>query len=62
MTILYAIQHLGYTIPPQAGSGWIGKAGAGPSYGDDGAGIESDFTQRNTTIMTWSLLHMARML
>ena len=40
MTILYALQHLGYTIPPQADCGWIGEAGPGPSYGDDGAGID----------------------
>jgi multimeric flavodoxin WrbA len=62
MSILYALGHLGYTIPPQADCGWIGEAGPGPSYGDDGAGIDNDFTQRNTTIMTWNLLHMARML
>jgi hypothetical protein len=24
MTILYALQHLGYAIPPQADAGWIG--------------------------------------
>src|SRR5215217_5042351 len=27
MNILYSLQHLGYTIPPQADSGWIGEAG-----------------------------------
>lgn len=62
MTILYALQHLGYTIPPQADCGWIGEAGPGPSYGDDGAGLDNDFTQRNVTIMTWNILHMAKML
>jgi hypothetical protein len=62
MSILYALQHLGYTIPPQADCGWIGEAGPGPSYGDDGIGLDNDFTQRNTTIMTWNLLHLARML
>ncbi len=62
MTILYALSHLGYTIPPQADCGWIGPAGPGPSYGDDGAGFDNDFTQRNATIMTWNLLHVARML
>lgn len=62
MTILYALSHLGYTIPPQADCGWIGEAGPGPSYGDDGAGLDNDFTQRNTTIMTWNLMHVARML
>jgi multimeric flavodoxin WrbA len=62
MSVLYALSHLGLTIPPQADCGWIGEAGPGPSYGDDGAGLDNDFTQRNTTIMTWNLLHMARML
>jgi len=61
MGILYALQHLGYTIPPQADSGWIGEAGPGPSYLDPGSGgPENDFTQRNTTFMTWNLLHLAR--
>lgn len=67
MTILYALGHLGYTIPPQADCGWIGEAGPGASYGDkqdDGsiAGFDNDFTQRNTTIMTWNLIHTARIL
>lgn len=62
MTILYALAHLGYTIPPQADCGWIGEAGPGPSYGDDGVGFDNDFTQQNTTIMSWNLMHLARML
>jgi len=62
MTVLYALQHLGYTIAPQADAGWIGEAGPGPSYGDDGAGYDNEFTQRNTTFMTWNLMHLARML
>jgi multimeric flavodoxin WrbA len=62
MTVLYALQHLGYTIPPQADAGWIGEAGPGPSYGDDGAGYDNEFTQRNTTFMTWNLMHLARIL
>jgi multimeric flavodoxin WrbA len=62
MTVLYALQHLGYTIPPQADAGWIGEAGPGPSYGDDGIGYDNEFTQRNTTFMTWNLMHLARIL
>lgn len=63
MSILYALQHLGYTIPPQADAGWIGEAGPGPSYGDDDSGgPENEFTQRNTTFTTWNLLHMAALL
>ena len=66
MSVLYALQHLGYVIPPQADAGWIGEAGPGPSYGDvvDGrvVGADNDFTNRNTTFMTWNLLHLARAL
>jgi multimeric flavodoxin WrbA len=63
MNVLYSLQHLGYTIPPQADAGWIGEAGPGPSYLDPGSGgPENDFTNRNATFMTWNLMHLARML
>jgi len=63
MNILYSLQHLGYTIPPQADAGWIGEAGPGPSYLDEGSGgPENDFTNRNTTFMTWNLMHIASLL
>lgn len=61
---LYALQHIGFTIPPNADAGWIGEAGPGPSYGDeldDGsrAGFDNDFTNRNMTFMAWNLMHLA---
>ncbi|WP_373518813.1 flavodoxin family protein [Pricia sp.] len=68
MGILYALQHIGYSIPPQADAGWIGEVGPGPSYGDTEwkgkklsppLGTDSDFTNRNTTFMTYNLLHLA---
>jgi multimeric flavodoxin WrbA len=63
MSVLYSLQHLGYTIPPQADAGWIGEAGPGPSYLDEhSGGPQNDFTQRNTTFMTWNLMHVAAML
>jgi multimeric flavodoxin WrbA len=68
MDLLYALQHIGYSVPPQADCGWIGEAGPGPSYGDpiEGSdvpvGYNNDFTNRNTTFMAWNLMHMARML
>ncbi len=63
MNLLYSLQHLGYTIPPQADAGWIGEAGPGPSYLDDNSGgLENDFTTKNTTFMTWNLMHLAKML
>lgn len=68
MSVLYALQHIGYTIPPQADCGWIGEAGPGPSYGDDRedgegqVGFDNEFTRRNTTFMAWNLMHMAAIL
>lgn len=67
MNVLYSLQHLGCVIPPQADAGWIGEVGPGASYGDerkDGTreGFDNDFTNRNTTFMTWNLMHLAKML
>ena len=63
MNTLYSLQHIGYTIPPQADAGWIGEAGPGPSYADPGSGgFENEFTQRNTTFMAWNLMHLAALL
>lgn len=63
MSMLYALQHLGYSIPPQADCGWIGEAGPGPSYMDKEANAyDNAFTNRNTTFMTYNLLHLAMML
>ncbi len=68
MGTLYALQHIGYSIPPQADCAWLGEVGPGPSYGDTEwkdekidppAGFDSDFTNRNTTFMTYNLLHLA---
>lgn len=65
--VLYSLQHIGYAIAPQSDAGWIGEAGPGPSYGDeqdDGTrtGLNNDFTNRNTTFMTWNLMHLAHTL
>jgi multimeric flavodoxin WrbA len=63
MNILYSLQHLGYTIPPQADAAWLGEVGPGPSYLDEGSGgPENDFANRNATFMAWNLMHLARML
>lgn len=68
MDLLYAMQHIGYTIPPQADCGWIGEIGPGASYGDkvEGKsipmGYDNEFTNRNATFMAWNLMHMGRLL
>ncbi|WP_430647262.1 flavodoxin family protein [Agromyces sp. GXS1127] len=63
MDVLFSLQHIGCTIPPAADAGWIGEAGPGPSYLDEGSGgPENDFTNRNTTFMTYNLMHVAKLL
>lgn len=63
MNVLYSLQHVGFTIPPQADAGWIGEVGPGPSYLDKGSGgLENDFTNRNITFMTYNLMHTAKLL
>lgn len=63
MNILYSLQHVGFSIPPDADAGWIGPVGPGPSYLDEGSGgPESDFTNKNITFMTYNLMHFAKLL
>lgn len=63
MGMLYALQHIGYTVPPQADCGWIGEVGPGASYMDKESGAKNnDFTNRNCTFMTYNLMHLAKML
>src|SRR5699024_5630308 len=62
----YSLQHMGFTIPPQADTGWVGVAGPGPSYGDESddgqVGSANKFTDKTTGVMTWNLMHTAKML
>jgi multimeric flavodoxin WrbA len=61
--VLYALQHIGLTIPPQSDTYWNGEAGPGPSYLDPEFGGEHNaWATRNTVFMTWNLLRLARML
>lgn len=63
MGVLYALQHLGYSIPPQADCGWIGEIGPGPSYLDEGSNArDNDFTNKNTTFMTYNIMQLAKIL
>ncbi len=59
-TILFCLQHLGYSIPPQAETGWIGKVGPGPSYLDEGSGAKDhEYTNKTITFMSYNLMHLA---
>jgi multimeric flavodoxin WrbA len=60
--MLYALSHIGFTIPPQADAYWVGEAGPGPSYLDGNRGAANHWTTRNTVFATWNMLHAARRL
>ncbi|PYZ96768.1 8-demethyl-8-aminoriboflavin-5'-phosphate (AFP) synthase RosB [Alteribacter lacisalsi] len=59
-SILYGMQHVGFTIPPNVDAYWVGEAGPGPSYME--AGRDSEFTKKNTKMLAFNLVHFARML
>ncbi len=61
--VLYALQHIGLTVPPQTDAYWNGEAGPGDSYADPGSGgPENAWTTRNATFMAWNILHLSRLL
>ena len=61
--MLYTLQHIGLTVPPQADVYWTSEAGPGPSYLDDAAGGQHNaWTTRNAVFTTWNVLHLARLL
>lgn len=58
--ILYALSHIGFTIPPQVDAYWNGEAGPGPSYLDGNRGAQNHWTTRNAVFAAWNMLHTAR--
>ncbi|MCF6139174.1 flavodoxin family protein [Pseudalkalibacillus berkeleyi] len=59
-SVLYALSHIGFTIPPNVDAYWVGEAGPGPSYMD--ADGKNEFTEKNIKMMSHNLIHMARIL
>jgi len=63
MNLIYSLQHLGFSVPPQADCAWLGVIGPGPSYLEKGSNAaESEFTNKNTTFMSYNLMHLAKIL
>ncbi|MFC3038688.1 flavodoxin family protein [Virgibacillus xinjiangensis] len=59
-SILFGMVNLGFTVPPNVNAYWVGEAGPGPSYIE--AGQDSEFTEKYTEMMSYNLIHFARML
>lgn len=60
-TTLFNLSHLGFTIPPNADTYWVGDAGPGPSF-IEANGAEHFYTQKTAGWMAHNVVHMARML
>lgn len=59
--LIYALSHIGFTIPPNVDTYWVGEAGPGPSF-IKANGRENDFTLQHAKITAYNLLHFARLL
>lgn len=59
-SILYGLQHIGFTIPPNVDAYWVGEAGPGPSYIE--VGVDNEFTQSNTKTLSYNITHFAKLL
>ncbi|QUW22828.1 flavodoxin family protein [Sporosarcina sp. Marseille-Q4063] len=59
-SILYGLSHIGFVVPPNVDTYWVGEAGPGPSYID--AGQNNDFTKKHVEMLAYNTIHMARML
>ncbi|UOQ95696.1 flavodoxin family protein [Halobacillus shinanisalinarum] len=60
-SVLYALSHVGFVIPPNVDTYWLGEAGPGPSYMEADGGT-NEFTDSHATMEAYNLIHLARML
>ncbi|CAM4102765.1 flavodoxin family protein [Lederbergia lenta] len=60
-SLLYSLSHIGFTIPPNVDTYWVGEAGPGPSF-IEAKGYKNDFTMQHAKIMAYNLMHFAKML
>ena len=60
-TTLFNLSHLGFTIPPNADTYWVGDAGPGPSFIEAG-GEDHPYTQKTAKWMAHNVTHLARIL
>ncbi|PKR78386.1 flavodoxin family protein [Halalkalibacillus sediminis] len=61
MSILYGLSHIGFTIPPNVDTYWVGEAGPGPSY-MEANGRENEFTQSHVKMLAYNTIYFAKLL
>ncbi|AZB40978.1 flavodoxin family protein [Bacillus sp. FJAT-42376] len=60
-SILYGLAHMGFTIPPNTDTYWVGEAGPGPSF-IEAEGYKNEFTKQHVQMLAYNLIHFARLL
>ena len=60
-TTLFNLTHLGFAIPPNADTYWVGDAGPGASF-IEAMGHKHSYTQKTSTWMAHNVVHLARIL
>lgn len=60
-TTLFNMTHMGFAIPPNADTYWVGDAGPGPSFIEAG-GANSEYTNKTASWMAHNVVHLARIL
>ncbi len=60
-SILYGLSHIGFVIPPNVDTYWVGEAGPGPSY-IDANGKNNDFSQEHIEMLSYNTMYFARLL
>ncbi|MFA7744115.1 flavodoxin family protein [Salinicoccus roseus] len=57
-SILYGLSHIGFTIPPNVDTYWVGDAGPGPSYMDTDR--DNAFTKQHVKMLAYNTMHLAK--
>ncbi|RHW43537.1 flavodoxin family protein [Neobacillus notoginsengisoli] len=59
--LIYSLSHIGFTIPPNVDTYWVGEAGPGPSF-IEAKGNQNEFTMQHAKTTAYNLVHFARLL
>lgn len=60
-SIIFGLNYMGFTMPPEPVAYWLGEAGPGPSF-IEAEGIKSEFTVGQVKTMSTNLVHAANAL
>ena len=59
-SVVFGLSHIGFTMPPETATYWLGEAGPGPSF-IEAEGHKHEFTMTQVTKMVHHLLYFAKL-